>query len=226
MYYLNDLIAEERESNNGVEFVRENAIRASFKSAQLRGFNDASSILGRGISVVNKASSRGTGAFNSLFRTPRPVREIEMTERSSNGVSLEETSNEYNANESLDFVIENGIIMKDKQILVRNSDLNPEYLYGNLTHSFGDTASIHIKEIPGPTNNKERQKSEGEQSFNDNFNRDKFVSKSVDTENSHNYYPYTDARDNRHHILDYRKKSEKYKNVIHRHVVARLNFEG
>ena len=112
MYYLNDLIAEERESNNGVEFIREDKIRASFQSAQLRGFNDASSLLGRGISVVNKASSRGTGAFNSFVRAPRPVREIEMGERSSDDVNLEEKSKEYNENESLDFVIENGKIKK------------------------------------------------------------------------------------------------------------------
>ena len=149
-----------------------------------------------------------------------------MSERSSNGVNLDERSKEYNANESLDLVIENGKIIKDNQFLVKKPVLNPEYLYGNQTHSFGDTASIRFKEVSGPPNNKESQKSEGEQSFNDNFIRDKFVSKSVDIENSHNYYHYTDARYNRHHILDYRKKSEKDKNLIHRTVVAGLNFEG
>ena len=49
------------------------------------------------------------------------------------------------------------------------------------------------------------------------------IFKSLDTENSHSYYPYTDKAI-RHHKFDYRKKPEKDKNVIQRTVVAGLNF--
>ena len=75
-----------------------------------------------------------------------------MSERSVKGVNLEERSKEYNVNEYLDFIKENGKIIEGKPILINNLNLNPEYLNGNQTHSFGDSVSIHFQEISGPPN--------------------------------------------------------------------------
>ena len=77
------------------------------QSAQLRGLNDGTFFQGKGISVVNKASSLGKISFETLFSTPRPVREAQISERSSNEFNSEERND-------IDFVVENGKIQREK----------------------------------------------------------------------------------------------------------------
>ena len=80
------------------------------QSAQLRGLNDGTFFQGKGISVINKASSLGKISFETLFSTPRPVREAQISERSSNDFNSEER----NDIPDIDFVVENGKIQTEK----------------------------------------------------------------------------------------------------------------
>ena len=94
------------------------------QSAQLRGLNDGTFFQGKGISVVNKASSLGKISFETLFSTPRPVREAQITERSSNDFNSEDDLTD------IDFVVENGKIQTEKdQVLIDENMLGNKHYF-------------------------------------------------------------------------------------------------
>ena len=114
LYYLNDEIAEQRESNNGAGFIPAVDLSLSLgQSAQLRGLNDGVFFQGRGISVTNRASPAGQISFDTLFPTPRPVREIQVSERRSIDERLGEGRD---TTDDFDFVVVNGEVKSEKDL--------------------------------------------------------------------------------------------------------------
>ena len=207
LYYLNDLIAEERESNNGAEAGPVNEITSGFGRV-------GNLVQGRSISVQNKSfvggkSFKNHNRFRNQVGGPRPARETAASGNTNNDFinyqneknsEVRDSDENLSTKDSLDFVIENGKITKDKAFTV-------------FEHLHGDSNSF--------LNNKNKYTPQtGSISFDDSYtvnNIESPIIVKIPKEERKYHQHYT----NNEEVIE---NTSKDKQIIHRTLVAGMNF--
>ena len=201
------MIAEERESNNGAGADPVNEITSGF--ARVGNLKQ-----GRSISVQNKSflggkSFKNQDRFRNQVSGPRPARETAASGKTKNNFindynekkyEVRDSVENHSTKDSLDFVIENGKITKDKAFTVF------EHLHGD--------SNLFLN------NNNQYKPQTGSISFDDSYtvnNIESPIIVKIPKEESKYHQYYT----NNEEVIE---NTSKDKQIIHRTLVAGMNF--